>query len=136
MRQGPLLLLFAALLTAPSLPAEEEPAEPLSRQPLAAETSPEAHVDELEQRLAESERQRTELATQLQADSQRETAQLKRLREENQQLKRLLEVQSLQPERLVSEQQMWFLIGAGVAFAGLIFGALLRGRRRTQREWI
>ena len=89
--------------------------------------------------LAESERQRTELALQLQAALEqhgRDSPQLVRLRQENQRLKlQLREAQAGQPPRLLSEQQLWFALGAAVTLTATLLGALLRGRRKSRREW-
>ncbi|MGH8437431.1 MAG: hypothetical protein ACRERX_23890 [Pseudomonas sp.] len=138
MRQGPLSLLFVALLMTGQLQAEEIPAAPDSPQPLAATTTAETQIDSLEQRLAESEQQRSELAAQLQNTSgERENAQLTRLRQDNQRLKlQLKEAQAEQQPRLLSEQQLWFAIGSGVALIAMLCGAMLRGSRKTRREWI
>ncbi|WP_137888180.1 translation initiation factor 2 [Pseudomonas sp. 2FE] len=138
MRQGPLSLLFAALLVTGQLHAEELSAAPDSNPPLAAATATQTQIDALEQRLAESEQRRAELAAQLQStDGERENAQLTRLRQDNQRLKlQLKQAQAEQPARLLSEQQLWFVVGAGVALVALLCGAMLRGRRRTRREWI
>lgn len=138
MRQGPLSLLCAVLLMAGQLHAEEISTAPDSNQPLVAATAAETQIDALEQRLAVSEQQRAELAAQLQSTSgERENAHLTRLRQDNQRLKlQLKEAQAEQPARLLSEQQLWFAIGAGVALVAMLCGAMLRGRRRIRREWI
>ncbi len=138
MRQGPLSLLFAALLMTGHLQAEEIPAAPGSTLPLAATTTAATQIDALEQRLAESEQQRSELTAQLQSTSgERENAQLTRLRQDNQRLKlQLKEAQAEQQPRLLSERQLWFAIGAGVALIAMLCGAMLRGSRKTRREWI
>lgn len=132
MHSGPLPLVFAlsALLCLPlSLHAEESLA-----------STAETQLDALEQRLAESEQARADLATQLQAQAsntdERETAQLARLRQDNQRLKlQLREAQAGQPPRLLSEQQRWFALGAAVTLTATLLGALLRGRRRSRGEW-
>ena len=121
MRPGPLSLLVTLLLLPCYLQAEQAP-----RQPLAAATSAESQFDQLEQRLAVSEQQRETL-----------NAESQRLRQDNQRLKlQLKTAQAAAPERLVSEQQMWFAIGAGCAVLGVLVGALLRGGRRSRREWL
>jgi hypothetical protein len=78
------------------------------------------------------------MAAELQAnDGERESVQLQRLRQENQRLKlQLKKVQAQAPQQLVSEQQIWFAIGAGAGLLGVIIGALLRGKRRSRREWL
>jgi chromosome segregation ATPase len=64
----------------------EESAEGGSSTPLSLSAG--SQINELQQRLKESERQREELSKQLQnADGERESAQLARLRQENQRLK-------------------------------------------------
>jgi hypothetical protein len=62
---------------------------------------------------------------------------LQRLRQENQRLKlQLKKAQADAPQPLLGDQQQWFGIGAGAALLGVILGALLRGNRRSRREWI
>ncbi|MBM7060822.1 hypothetical protein JQX08_08870 [Pseudomonas sp. UL073] len=135
MRHGMLSLLFATLLIAPALKAEETaptvtPALADDGQRLAA----------LEERLADSERQRAELHEQLQSQSsgeERDGALLTRLRQENQRLKlQLNKALAEQQPQWLDEQQQWFAAGGGVALVGTLFGALLRGRRKTRREWL
>lgn len=116
MRPGPLSLLLILLLPCPLL-AEQDPQQPLSE--VAA-----AQMEE--QRLIASEQQREALS-----------AEIQRLRQDNQRLKlQLKTAQAAIPERLVSEQQMWFAIGAGCAVSGVLVGALLRNGRRSRREWL
>lgn len=125
MRPIPLSLLATLLLICTAAQAEEEP-----RQPLAAATSIEAQVDALEQRLAQSEQLRSELET-------NNAALLQRLRQENQRLRlQLKESQARVQPRLLSEEQTWFALGAGLSLVSILVGALLRGRRKTRREWI
>lgn len=132
MHSGPLPLVFAlsALLSLPlSLHAEERLAPTVETQ-----------LDTLEQRLAESEQARSELVAQLQAQAsnsgEQESAQLLRLRQDNQRLKlQLREAQAGQPPRLFSEQQLWFALGAAVTLTATLLGALLRGKRRSRGEW-
>lgn len=77
MRQGQIALLFCLLLV---------PCFAYAEQPLSLEAG--ARITELQQRLDDSEKQRAILAQQLQdADSERESAQLARLRQDNQRLK-------------------------------------------------
>ncbi|GLK88643.1 hypothetical protein [Pseudomonas turukhanskensis] len=136
MRQGPLSLLFAAsLLMTATAHAEEIPAVADVSSAVSAE---QAQLDSLEQRLAESERQRTELATELQSSTEvRENAVIGRLRQENQRLKlQLKEAQASQQPPLLSEEQSWFAIGAAVTLVALLCGALLRGSRKPRRDWI
>jgi SH3 domain protein len=125
MRPIPLSVLATLLLTCALAQAEET-----SPQPLAAATSAEAQADTLEQRLAQSEQLRSEQ----QANS---AAQLQRLRQENQRLRlQLKESQARQQPGMLSEEQTWFALGAGLSLLSVLVGALLRGRRKTRREWI
>ncbi|WP_313516777.1 translation initiation factor 2 [Pseudomonas sp.] len=117
-------LLFAAALV--TLPVHAE-------QPDQAA----AQLDALEQRLAVSEAQRNELAGQLQQATRPDAErQLQRLREENRRLLQDLEkARSEKPQPLLSEQQLWFVIGGGVALVAFFFGSLLRGNRSARRQW-
>lgn len=130
MRPGPLILLLALSLPA-AVQAEQSPPE-------AQVSAAQAQIDSLEQRLAISEEQRDAMAAELQAnDGERENAQLQHLRQENQRLKlQLKKAQAQAPQQLISEQQRWFAIGAGAGLLGVIIGALLRGSRRSRREWL
>jgi hypothetical protein len=124
MRTTPLSLLVTLLLTCASLQAEE----------VAQSPAPTANVDtlsqELEQRLAQSEQLRNEQ----QASS---AVQLQRLRQENQRLRmQLKESQAQAQPRVLSEEQTWFALGAALSLASMLFGTLLRGSRKTRREWI
>ena len=96
-----------------------------------------ARLDELEQRLAVSEAQRCELTEQLERATEPEAGrQLQRLREENRRLLQDLEqARSAKPQPLLSEQQLWFVIGGGVALIAFFFGSLLRGNRSARRQW-
>lgn len=133
MRPGLKPLLFTLWLAPLHLHAEEEAGQPL---PQAEAVQAQLHT--LEQRLAASEQQREALKAELQANNgERESAQLRRLRQENQRLKlQLKKSQAESPTHLLSEQQTWFAIGAGAGLLGVLIGALLRGNRRTRREWI
>lgn len=135
MHRLPLLACLALPLSAlAEEPATEQPAES-AVQPLAQKP---AVPHELEQRLAESERQRAELAAQLATpDNSQDEARIARLSQENQRLKlQLREAQANQPPRLLSEQQTWYVVGAGTALLAFLLGMLSRGRRRSRREWI
>ncbi|MDR2308562.1 MAG: hypothetical protein LBE53_15400 [Paucimonas sp.] len=129
MRQGPMSLLLCLLLLSPFAMAE---------QPLSLEAG--ARITELQQRLEESEQQRNALAQQLQnQDNQRESAQLTRLRQDNQRLK--LAIKELQaaasaPQRLITDQQQWFLIGSVVALLSVVCGILASGGHRRRRQWL
>jgi hypothetical protein len=123
MRSIPLSLLVTVMLACASVQAEEQPAQPSV--PAAATNS-----QALEQRLAQSEQLRNEQ----QASS---AVQLQRLRQENQRLRlQLKESQAQAQPRLLSEEQTWFALGAALSLISLLFGALLRGSRKTRREWI
>lgn len=129
MRQGPMSVLLCLLLLSPFAAAE---------QPLSLEAG--ARITELQQRLEESEKQRTLLAQQMQSqDSERESAQLSRLRQDNQRLK--LAIKELQAganpvQRLLTEQQQWFLIGSAVALLSVVCGILASGGHRRRRQWL
>ena len=131
MRSGLLSLLLFALY----LPAHAEQ----SPTPVAdPSTALHAQLDDLNQRLAQSEQQRQALAAELEANtSERESAQVARLRQENQRLKlQLKQAQASAPNRFLNDQQTWFAVGAGACLLSVLFGALLRGKRRSRREWI
>ncbi|WP_324730954.1 translation initiation factor 2 [Pseudomonas paeninsulae] len=133
MRPGPWSFLFALLLLPLGLHAEQTPPAPS-----AAATAEQAQIDALQQRLATSEQQREALGAELQASGgERESALSQRLHQENQHLKlQLKKNQAVAPEPLLGDQQQWFVVGAGAALLGVILGALLRGNRRSRREWI
>ena len=137
MRPSQLALVVSfSVFTQTSL-AEQPPAPVITSVVNAEVRAMNAQLDQLEQRLAESERLRGELSAQLEgSQAEQENAQLTRLRQDNQRLKlQLKAAQAQPPERLISEQQQWFALGAGVAFLGFILGALARGKRRSQRTW-
>lgn len=137
MRLSQLALVVSLSLLAPLAMAEQTPAPVITSVVNAEVRAMNAQLDQLEQRLAESERLRGELSAQLEgSQAEQENAQLTRLRQDNQRLKlQLKAAQAQPPERLISEQQQWFALGAGVAFLGFILGALARGKRRSQRTW-
>ena len=130
MRQGPFYVLLAALTLASAAHAEEQVSPAMPQTDESA-----AQILSLQQQLAESERQRQAL----QADSEageRDNAQLSRLRQDNQRLKLQLK-QAQEPQRLLSEQQLWFAIGAGTALLAFVVGRLSAGGRNKRRsEWI
>lgn len=131
MRPGPWSFLLAVLLLPLALHAEQSPSPAL-----AAATAEQAQIDALEQRLATSEQQREALGAELQARGS-EGVQVQRLRQENQRLKlQLKKTQADAPEPLLDDRQQWFAVGAGAALLGVILGGLLRGKRRSRREWI
>ncbi|MFU2329718.1 translation initiation factor 2 [Pseudomonas sp. NFX98] len=136
MRKGPLCLMLVTLsIVAPA--HGEESAEGGGSTPLSLSAG--SQINELQQRLKESERQREELNKQLQtADGERESAQLTRLRQENQRLKlQLKETQAGSSiPRLLTDQQQWFVIGAGVALLALLCGIFASGASRKRRQWL
>ena len=137
MRQGPLYLLLAAIGTTPVLHAEES--QPLALNPTPASTlvsDGAAQIAALQQQLAESERQRSEL--QAAPPGERERAQIGRLRQDNQRLKlQLKQAQAEQPPRLLSEQQLWFAVGGGTVLLAFVVGRLSAGGRNKRRsEWV
>jgi len=130
MRPGPVLLLLTLSLAA-AVQAEESPP-----QSLAAAGSAQAQAATLEQRPALVEEPSLNPEPQVDA-GERESVQLQRLRQENQRLKLQLKKALAQaPQPLISEQQLWFAIGAAAGLLGVIVGALLRGNRRSRREWL
>lgn len=137
MRPNQLALVVSFSVFAQVTLAEQTPAPVITSVVNAEVRAMNAQLDQLEQRLAESERLRGELSAQLEgSQAEQENAQLTRLRQDNQRLKlQLKAAQAQPPERLISEQQQWFALGAGVAFLGFILGALARGKRRSQRTW-
>ncbi|MBB1519175.1 hypothetical protein [Aquipseudomonas guryensis] len=136
MRTGPLSLLLTILLFAPLLAAEEVPAAPASATSSAAPTtsSSDSTATAPQATLAESPASDSTAAT----DGERDSALLSRLRQENQRLKlKLKEAQAQRPDQLLSEQQMWFAVGAGTALLAFIVGRLSGGRRnKRQSQWV
>ena len=133
MRPGPRSFLFTLLLLPFALHAEQTPPA-LS----ATATAEQAQIDALEQRLATSEQQREALGAELQASGgNSDSALIQRLRQENQRLQlQLKKTQADAPEPLLDDRQQWFAVGAGAALLGVVLGGLLRGKRRSRREWI
>ena len=134
MRQGPLCLLLVMLSIGALAHAEENPDAGYST-PLSLSAG--SQITELQQRLKESERQRGELNKKLQsADGERESA-LTGLRQENQRLKlQLKETQANPLPLLLTDQQQWFVTGAGVALLALLCGIFASGGRRQRRQWL
>lgn len=130
MRTGSLSLLLATLLFTTGLHAEEETSTPTPAAPVAApQVSAPAPVAAEPVQSAPRE----DLA---QAEEQG-SAQLSRLRQENQRLKmQLKQALAQQPPRLLSEQQMWFAIGAGTTLLAFLIGIFSGGRRnKRQSQW-
>ena len=132
MRQGPLSMLLCLSLLTPLAQAEE----PAASTPLSLSAG--SQITELQQRLKESERQRDALSQQLRnADSERESTQLASLRQENQRLKLQLKENQANPlPKLLTEQQQWFVIGAGVALLAVLCGIFASGSHRRRRQWL
>ena len=130
------LVVSFSVFTQTSL-AEQTPAPVITSVVNAEVRAMNAQLDQLEQRLAESERLRGELSAQLEgSQAEQENAQLTRLRQDNQRLKlQLKAAQAQQPERFLGDQQQWFAVGGAVAILGFILGMLARGKRRSRREW-
>lgn len=127
MRQGQIALLFCLLLL---------PFFAYAEQPLSLEAG--ARITELQQRLDDSEKQRAALAQQLQSvDNERESAQLTRLRQDNQRLKMAIkELQASPPPSLLTDRQQWFLIGSAVALLSAVCGIFASGGHRRRRQWL
>ncbi|WP_152224717.1 translation initiation factor 2 (IF-2, GTPase) [Pseudomonas sp. SCB32] len=137
MHRLPLLTCLALPLAA--LAEESAPEQPPAAAVEVIDAGNASAHDDLQRRLAESEQQRQALAAQLaNPDNSQDEAVIGRLRQENQRLKlKLLEAQSQQPPRLLTEQQTWYLSGGATAVLAFLLGALSRGsRRRQRREWI
>ncbi len=137
MRLSQLALIVSFSVFAQVTIAEQTPAPVITSVVNAEVRAMNAQLDQLEQRLAESERLRGELSAQLEgSQAEQENAQLARLRQDNQRLKlQLKAVQAQQPQRFLGEQQQWFAVGGAVAIFGFILGMLARGKRRSRREW-
>ena len=137
MRLSQLALIVSFSVFAQVTIAEQTPAPVITSVVNAEVRAMNAQLDQLEQRLAESERLRGELSAQLEgSQAEQENAQLARLRQDNQRLKlQLKAAQAQQPQRFLGEQQQWFAVGGAVAIFGFILGMLARGKRRSRREW-
>lgn len=131
--------LFAVLLPCLAVQAEESVNLPLL-QPSSAgtsQTSP-APASELQQQLQLMQAERDQLQAQLQEQSQlQESAQVSRLRQENQRLKlQLKAAQAGQPARWLSEQQTWFALGSALTLIALIIGRLSAGLGKSRKHWL
>ena len=131
----PQLCLLAVIMAGATAHAEET-SNNGSSTPLSLSAA--SQVSELQQRLKESERLREELSRQLQtADATRDSAQLSRLRQENQRLaQQLKETQGGALSRWLTEQQQWFVTGAAVALIALLCGIFASGGHRRRRQWL
>ena len=129
-------LCLLAVLTIGATAHAEDPSSTGSSTPLSLSAG--SQITELQQRLKESERLREELSKQLQtADATRESAQLNRLRQENQrQAQQLKEIQSGALTRWLTEQQQWFVTGGAVALIALLCGIFASGGHRRRRQWL
>jgi len=133
MRKGPLCLILVTLSVVGTAQGEESAG--------STPVSPSAgsQISELQQRLQASEQQREVLSKQLQSNNgERESAQLSRLRQENQRLKLQLKEAQASPQqpRLLTDQQQWFVTGAGVALLALLCGIFASGASRKRRQWL
>ncbi|MBX9913312.1 MAG: hypothetical protein K2Y25_05395 [Pseudomonadaceae bacterium] len=137
MRTASRAVLASLALTALPLKAEVTTV-PITSIVNAEVASLNAQLDNLEQRLAESERMRSELNSQLESGAAAQgNAQVSRLNQDNQRLKMQLKAaQAQQPGQLFSEQQKWFAIGGGVALLAFLLGALARGTSQKRRAWM
>lgn len=140
MRQGSLFVLLAASLLMAAAQAEETPpVAPAVSESVEVSSELQAQLDSLQQRLAESEKARAELNTQLQGSAEvRENAVVARLRQENQRLNlRLKEALAKQEPPLLNEEQTWFALGGITVVVAMLCGSLLTGgRRKTRGQWI
>jgi septal ring factor EnvC (AmiA/AmiB activator) len=125
-----------AVLTIGATAHAEETSNTGSSTPLSLSAG--SQISELQQRLKESERQREALTKQLQsADATRESAQLSRLRQENQRLaQQLKDAQGGGLTRWLTEQQQWFVTGGAVALIALLCGIFASGGHRRRRQWL
>ncbi|MGY4490098.1 translation initiation factor 2 [Pseudomonas sp. TE3610] len=114
MRHSLLFSLFVLLLLGASDAQADDASMPLS---LTAGSQ----ITDLQQRLKDAERVHVELS------------------QENQRLK--LQLQEAQAKaapgvRLLTEQQQWFVTGAGVALLAALCGIFISGGRRQRRQWL
>ncbi|NWF08747.1 translation initiation factor 2 [Pseudomonas salomonii] len=134
MRLRPLCLLAVLMIGATA--HAEETSNTGSSTPLSLSVG--SQITELQQRLKESEQLREELSKQLQStENARESAQLNRLRQENQRLvQQLKETQGGALNRWLTEQQQWFVTGGAVALIALLCGIFASGGHRRRRQWL
>ena len=107
MRSGSVCLLV--MMLAMGIPAQAEETNGSASQ-MVPVPSAANHVSDLQQRLAESERQR--LAQQLK------------------------ETQGGALTRWLTEQQQWFVTGGAVALIALLCGIFASGGHRRRRQWL
>jgi SH3 domain protein len=126
--------IFAALLLISTVIRAELNILPASPEVITLQ----AQLDQLEQRLAESERLRSELNSQPAAALiEQDSPQLSRLKQDNQRLKlQLKTLQAQQPGPLLSEKQLWFAVGGSLALLSFILGFVARSSRKKHRDWI
>lgn len=129
------LLAVALAIFAISAPAQSADTNQQLSLPLPSAAS---QLNDLRQRLAESEAQRDELARRLQqSDTDHESVQVERLRKENEALEnQLKENRWTLPFAELTEQQRWFVVGGGVALLGLVSGVFASGSRGQRRRWL
>ncbi|ORC59655.1 translation initiation factor 2 [Pseudomonas floridensis] len=119
-----------------SLQVQAQGVDGVENAPPAHYSSAASQIADLQARLGDSERQREELLRQAQ-NTERDSALLGRLRQENQKLKlQLKEALSATPPRLLTEQQQWFVAGGGVAMIALLCGIFVSGWRKQRRQWL
>lgn len=137
MRTASRALVSALIFSAWSVQAEVTTV-PITSVVNAEVASLKAQLDQLEQRLAESEQLRSQLSEQLETGmADQGNAQLTRLNQDNQRLKlQLKAAQAQQPAALFSEKQLWFALGGGGALLAFVIGALTRGPRKSRRDWM
>ena len=130
--------LFALLLPCLAVQAEESVSLPLLQTSSGTpQPGPTPNV-ELQQQLKLMQAERDQLQAQLQEQNQlQESAQVSRLRQENQRLKlQLKAAQAGQPARWLSEQQTWFALGSALALIALIIGRLSAGLGKSRKHWL
>jgi SH3 domain protein len=122
MRLGSLILLTVLAVSSATYAEETLPTAPVITQQAAtaAEVTSSALESQLQQQVAQ------------------QTQQLQAANKENQRLKQQLDqaLSDSAPSPLITEQQMWYIIGAASVLLGMLAGSLLRGSRRTRREWL
>lgn len=130
--------LFAVLLPCLAVQAEESVSLPLLQTSNGTPQPGTTPNVELQQQLKLMQAERDQLQAQLQEQNQlQESAQVSRLRQENQRLKlQLKAAQAGQPARWLSEQQTWFALGSALALIALIIGRLSAGLGKSRKHWL